>query len=164
MQVKCGEGEWGGSNAILVKRVQLFSQITLDYTKFMHSQNLTTLGSAKFLVSFETYFQALSDKSKQFCVPGLYRSILQLFVNDTLHNNINPYPTILSSVLYSLKYSPVPSFIFKTGIFTSKRDFSQSRNAYPFILNYNVHYLFPDVEIRCFGTLVPTCIFCLCLM
>lgn len=158
MQVKCGE--WGESNAILVKRVQLFSQITLDYTKFMPSQNLTTLGSAKFLVSFETYFQALSDKSKQYSV--FYRSILQLFVNDTLHNNINPYPTILSSVLYSLKYSPVPSFIFKTGIFTSKRDFSQSRNAYPFILNYNVHYLFSDVEIRCFGTLVP--IFCLCLM
>lgn len=68
MHVKCGEGEGGGSNAILVKRVQLFSQITLDYTKFMPSQNLTTLGSAKFLVSFETYFQALSDKSKQYIV------------------------------------------------------------------------------------------------
>lgn len=53
MQVKCGEGEGGGSNAILVRRVKLFSQITLDYTKFMPSQNLTTLGSAKSLVSFE---------------------------------------------------------------------------------------------------------------
>lgn len=91
-------------------------------------------------------FSELNYTSKQYSVPGFYRSIFQLFVNDTLHNNFNPYPTILSSVLYSLNYSPILSIIFKTGIFTSKRDFSQSRNAYPFILNYNVHYLFSDVD------------------